>query len=78
MKEIALLLDTFGPYGVAALAIGYGILERRERQDIQKKFEQYAETLPKELLAIVREHHGAISRWTETARALLSERRGAE
>jgi hypothetical protein len=37
LTGIAKLLQSYGPYGVAALAIGYGYLERSERQKLQEE-----------------------------------------
>jgi len=74
MKELADLLRDYGSIGVAALALGYGVLERKERQEIQRKFEGYAETLPKELLALLRETHEKLTTFTQAANAILARK----
>lgn len=40
LTGIAGMLQTYGPYAVAALAIGYGYMERQERREIQKELHE--------------------------------------
>jgi inhibitor of KinA sporulation pathway (predicted exonuclease) len=70
-EDLAKLLTTYGPAGVSALAITWGMMERKERQTTQAKYDKLAETLPSELLAIVRETNETLSRWTAVAESAL-------
>jgi hypothetical protein len=71
IAEIAKLLASYGPWGVAALGIGYGILERKERQGTQNKFDRLAETLPRELTGLVTEVKTTLIKWESRAEDVL-------
>lgn len=75
LKALADFLSAFGAFGVAALAIGWGLMERAERQKTQAKYDKLAEILPGELLGIVRETNKTIANWTSAANAVLERRR---
>lgn len=75
VEAIAALLKATGPYGVAALGIVWGLLERRERKATQDKYDALATRLPQELLNIVRDTNERISEWTSAANAVLERRR---
>lgn len=45
LTGIARMLQTYGPYAVAALAIGYGYIERQERREVQKELRELQKEL---------------------------------
>lgn len=69
--ELTKLLSQYGPWAVAGLAIGYGYLERDERQKTQAKFDRLAETLPTELTGLVTEVKTTLIRWETRAEEVL-------
>lgn len=69
--EIAQLLKEWGGFGVGAMGIWYGLLERKERIRTQTKHDELAEKLPDELLGIVRETNSVLSNWTAAANTVL-------
>lgn len=73
ISSLAVLLKDYGPWAIAALAIGYGALERKERKLTQDKFDKLAEKLPEELLGIVKETNATLAGWTATANAVLGK-----
>jgi len=75
LEGLANFLASFGALGVAALGIGWGLMERNERQKTQDKYDTLAKTLPGELLDIVRETNERIAEWTAAANAVLERRR---
>jgi len=75
VEQIVALLKSSGPFGVAALAIAWGYMERTERKATQDKYDKLAGTLPEELLTIVRHTNDKIAEWTAAANAVLERRR---
>ena len=53
IADFAELLTSTGPYGVASLALGWGWLERRERQRTQAKYEHALREQPRDIMALV-------------------------
>jgi hypothetical protein len=45
MTGIAGMLQAYGPYAVAALAIGYGYMERSERRELQTELRELQKEL---------------------------------